>query len=115
MYQVPRWRVILVAVVAVMGLAFAFPNFVPERMRDQIPDFLPQQAINLGLDLRGGSQLLLEIDKATLATDKLRMDREMAQVRSKAMELVNTSKQAAGKIDSAMARIRQVLHSNSGE
>lgn len=58
---------------------------------------------------------LLEIDKATLANDKLRMDREMAQVRSKAMELVNTSKQAAGKIDSAMARIRQVLHSNSGE
>ncbi len=58
---------------------------------------------------------LLEIDKATLSTDKLRMDREMAQVRSKAMELVNTSKQAAGKIDSAMARIRQVLHSNSGE
>ena len=58
---------------------------------------------------------LLEIDKATLSNDKLRMDREMAQVRSKAMELVNTSKQAAGKIDSAMARIRQVLHSNSGE
>jgi preprotein translocase subunit SecD len=71
MLQVARWRVILVAVVTVMGLAFAFPNFVPERMRDQIPNFLPKQAINLGLDLRGGSQLLLEIDTATLRRQQL--------------------------------------------
>jgi hypothetical protein len=58
---------------------------------------------------------LLETDKASLTNEKLRMDREMALVRNKAQELVNTSKQAAGKIDSAMARIRQVLHSNSSE
>jgi len=71
MLQVARWRIILVAVVTVMGLAFAFPNFVPERLRDQIPGFLPQQTINLGLDLRGGSQLLLEIDTETLKRQQL--------------------------------------------
>ena len=71
MLQIARWRVILVAVVTAMGIAFAFPNFVPERLRDQIPDFLPKQAINLGLDLRGGSQLLLEIDTATLRRQQL--------------------------------------------
>ncbi|MEZ5960747.1 MAG: protein translocase subunit SecD [Hyphomonadaceae bacterium] len=71
MLQIARWRVILVAVVTVMGIAFAFPNFVPERLRDQIPDFLPRQAINLGLDLRGGSQLLLEIDTETLRHQQL--------------------------------------------
>ncbi len=71
MLQIARWRIILVAVVTVMGIAFAFPNFVPERLRDQIPGFLPKQAINLGLDLRGGSQLLLEIDTATLRRQQL--------------------------------------------
>lgn len=71
MLQVARWRVILVMVVTVVGLAFAFPNFVPERLRDQIPNFMPRQAINLGLDLRGGSQLLLEIDTATLKHQQL--------------------------------------------
>ncbi len=71
MLQVARWRVILVAVVTAMGIAFAFPNFVPEQMRAQIPSFLPKQAINLGLDLRGGSQLLLEIDTATLRRQQL--------------------------------------------
>lgn len=71
MLQVARWRIILVAVVTVLGIAFALPNFLSERMREQLPDFLPRQAINLGLDLRGGSQLLLEIDVATLQRQQL--------------------------------------------
>ena len=57
----------------------------------------------------------LEIEKATLESDRQRMDRELSQVRVKAQELVDTSKQAVGKIDSAMARIRSVRHSNSGQ
>ena len=57
----------------------------------------------------------LEIEKATLESDRQRMDRELATVRVKAQELVDTSKQAVGKIDSAMSRIRSVLHSNSGQ
>jgi protein-export membrane protein SecD len=71
MLQVARWRVILVAVITVMGLVFAFPNFVPESARSSIPGFLPSQAINLGLDLRGGSQLLLEIDVDTMRHQQL--------------------------------------------
>ncbi len=71
MLQVARWRIILVAIVTVLGIAFALPNFLPERMRDSMPGFLPNQAINLGLDLRGGSQLLLEVDVATLQRQQL--------------------------------------------
>ena len=54
MLQVARWRIILVAVVTVFGIAFAFPNFLPQSARDSLPGFLPRQAINLGLDLQGG-------------------------------------------------------------
>ncbi len=71
MLQVARWRIILVLVVTVMGIAFAFPNFVPQSVRDSLPDFMPKQAINLGLDLRGGSQLLLEVDVDTLRRQQL--------------------------------------------
>ncbi|HYD88391.1 MAG TPA: protein translocase subunit SecD [Vitreimonas sp.] len=71
MLQVARWRVILVTIVTVLGIAFALPNFLPERMRDSLPGFLPRQAINLGLDLQGGSQLLLEIEVATLQRQQL--------------------------------------------
>jgi predicted nucleic acid-binding Zn-ribbon protein len=50
-----------------------------------------------------------------LRRDRSKLAHELDLVRSKAGELVDTSKQAAGKIDSAMSRIRSVLHSNSGE
>jgi transcription elongation GreA/GreB family factor len=55
-----------------------------------------------------------EAQAAALASDRQRIDKELAQVRVKAAELVDTSKQAAGKIDSAVSRIRAVLYSNSG-
>ncbi|MGH6855644.1 MAG: DUF4164 family protein [Aestuariivirga sp.] len=51
----------------------------------------------------------------TLRKDRSRLAHELNLVRSKADELVDTSKQAAGKIDAAMSRIRAVLHSNTGD
>ena len=51
----------------------------------------------------------------TLRRDRSKLAHELDLVRSKAGELVDTSKQAAGKIDAAMSRIRAVLHSNSGD
>jgi len=46
--------------------------------------------------------------------DQAKLQEQLSKVREKAAELVDTSKQAAGKIDTAMGRIRSVLHSNSG-
>lgn len=51
--------------------------------------------------------------------DALRLDRsklaqELDTVRSKASDLVDTSRKAVNKIDAAMSRIRAVLHSNQG-
>ena len=50
------------------GLALAFPNLLSERTRESLPSWLPHKAVNLGLDLRGGSYLLLEVDHDTPAT-----------------------------------------------
>ena len=71
MLQVARWRVILVAVVTALGILYALPNFLPERVRENLPAFMPRQGINLGLDLRGGSQLLLEIEVQTMKRQQL--------------------------------------------
>lgn len=53
-------------------------------------------------------------EAVVMQRDQLRLNKELDQVRVKAAELVDTSKQAAGKIDTAVGRIRSVLHSNSG-
>lgn len=70
MLNVARWRIILVAVVTALGIAFALPNFLSASVRDTLPAFM-RQTINLGLDLRGGSQLLLEVDVETLRHQQL--------------------------------------------
>ncbi len=58
---------------------------------------------------------VLESETESLRRDRVRLAHELDLVRNKANELVDTSKNAAGKIDAAMSRIRAVLHSNSGD
>jgi preprotein translocase subunit SecD len=105
MLQLARWRIILVAVVTAMGVAFAFPNFVPERLRESLPGFLPRQAINLGLDLRGGSQLLLEVDVATLRRQQLEnvADQMAAALRAADPQIRYTGRGVVG--DAARVRL----------
>ena len=57
----------------------------------------------------------LENEAESLKRDRARLSHELDLVRSKAGELADTSKTAAGKIDAAMSRIRAVLHSNTPE
>ena len=49
-----------------------------------------------------------------LRLDRSKLAQELDAVRSKATDLVDTSKKAVNKIDAAMSRIRAVLHSNQG-
>jgi predicted transcriptional regulator len=53
-------------------------------------------------------------ESSVLQAERQKLARDLDLLKAKAAELVDTSKQAAGKIDNAMARIRSVLHSNSG-
>jgi predicted nucleic acid-binding Zn-ribbon protein len=65
---------------------------------------------------QGGARMAeLESEAESLRREKTRLAHELDLVRGKAGELVDSSKQAAGKIDAAMSRIRAVLHSNLPE
>jgi len=57
----------------------------------------------------------LESEAESLRKDKAQLTQELELVRTKAGELADTGKNAAGKIDAAMSRIRAVLHSNAPE
>jgi len=50
------------------GLLFTLPNLVTP---GALPGWLPQQRLNLGLDLQGGSYLLLEVDTVALRKERL--------------------------------------------
>lgn len=66
-----RWRTIVVLLSVIFGLVFSLPNVLPQKTLDSLPGFVPKQKLNLGLDLQGGSHLLLEVDTKALRVEKL--------------------------------------------
>src|SRR5665213_3215781 len=65
------WKVVLILGICALGVIFSLPNaFAPETVA-KWPSFLPHRQISLGLDLRGGSHLLLEVDMSSVERDRL--------------------------------------------
>jgi preprotein translocase subunit SecD len=57
----PRWKVFTILGVCFVFVLLALPNLFTESTRAKWPSFLPNKTVNLGLDLQGGSYLLLEV------------------------------------------------------
>lgn len=70
MMNLSRWKVGLVLIATLLGLLYSLPNLLSADQRDSIKSFLPSQVLNLGLDLQGGSYLLLEVDTAALIKEE---------------------------------------------
>ncbi|ATQ42473.1 protein translocase subunit SecD [Caulobacter mirabilis] len=70
MMVLSRWKVIVVLAALLFGILFTLPNVLPASVRESLPPFLPKKTLNLGLDLQGGSYLLLEVDTAALQKEK---------------------------------------------
>jgi len=70
MLDFPRWKIWLVTLTLVVGVYYAVPSFLPERVTQAMPAWLAPQ-VNLGLDLAGGSQLLLEAETSGVARQRL--------------------------------------------
>ena len=71
MMSLSRWKVILVVLATVLGALFTLPNLLPDSAVQGLPGFMPKHRLALGLDLQGGSSLLLEVDTAALRAERL--------------------------------------------
>ncbi|WP_310467664.1 protein translocase subunit SecD [Sphingomonas sp.] len=71
MMDFPRWKVWAVTLTILAGILFAIPSLLPASALAKYPAWLPSARINLGLDLAGGSHLLLEADAADAAKQRL--------------------------------------------
>ena len=67
MLDFPKWKVWAVWLTIAVCCLFAVPSFVPDSVRQNWPSWMPKPTVNLGLDLAGGSYILLEADTADLA------------------------------------------------
>ncbi len=71
MFYFSRWRTIGIIAVCVLGVLLALPNLISRDVLNKLPGFLPTRQVNLGLDLRGGSYLLLQLDLSALNKERL--------------------------------------------
>ena len=70
MLHFSKSKILLILATLVLGLLFSLPNFVGEDGRSSLPAFVPDSSLNLGLDLQGGSHLLLEVDTDTVQRER---------------------------------------------
>src|SRR5919204_63241 len=65
-----RWKALGIILTALIVCLFAVPNFFPEAQVKTWPAWA-QRRLVLGLDLQGGSYLLLEVDSAYVKKERL--------------------------------------------
>lgn len=68
----PLWKVILVLGTILLGTVACLPNLLTEQQRAQYIPWLPVKPLTLGLDLKGGASILLEVDPVELRQNELR-------------------------------------------
>ena len=70
MMQIPTWSRVITMLVVLAGILIALPNALPDRVVNRLPKFM-QNTVSLGLDLQGGSYLLLEVELDQAMKDKI--------------------------------------------
>lgn len=75
MLNFPRWKMIMICLLSVLGILAAIPNFLSDDQLKNYPDFLPSSRVTLGLDLQGGVHLLMEVDLTEVEKEKLESKR----------------------------------------
>jgi SecD/SecF fusion protein len=71
-----RWKTFSIWAIVAIGVLFALPNVLPQSWVSAMPNWLPKRSMTLGLDLQGGSHILLQIDRQDLADERLESTRD---------------------------------------
>ncbi|HEX6740233.1 MAG TPA: protein translocase subunit SecD [Sphingomicrobium sp.] len=101
MLEFPRWKVWLVTLVVALGVFLSIPSLLAGTpWSDRWPAWLPHSKINLGLDLAGGSHLLLEADSRDALKQRLQAKEDEV-----ATELRHDPRIAIGDISTAGGRL----------
>jgi len=71
MLDFPRWKIVSTSIVLAIGILLALPSLFAGSAARYWPAFLPSETINLGLDLSGGSHILLEADARQVTAQRV--------------------------------------------
>ena len=112
MLHVSLWSRIVTSLVVLAGILVALPNALSDNFLSKMPAWLPHSAVNLGLDLQGGSYLLLEVQLDQVQKDKL--ESVMSDIRV-AMRKARIAFNVAAKDDTITLTVRDLFASGSAQ
>ena len=69
--KLPSPRPVIIILVALISILAALPSFLSEDVRSRLPGFMPSESVVLGLDLQGGSHLLLQVNREDIVEGRL--------------------------------------------
>ncbi len=99
-----RWKTTLIWMAVFISAVIAIPNLFSEKQLEAFPDWMPKGQVTLGLDLQGGSHLLLRLERNGIIEDRLQTTRDDIRRLLRAEQLGYTGLAAAGQ--SVQVRIR---------
>ncbi|TLX12191.1 protein translocase subunit SecDF [Rhizobium sp. MHM7A] len=80
MLHFSRWKTLLIWLVALAAIIIAAPNLLGEAQRSSLPGWLRNSRVTLGLDLQGGSHIVLKVERSDIVKDRL--EEAVAKVRN---------------------------------
>ncbi|MDI7863927.1 protein translocase subunit SecDF [Rhizobiaceae bacterium n13] len=76
-----RWKTILIWLTVLACFIVAAPNALTDKQLEALPSWFPHNRVTLGLDLQGGSHIMLKIERGDIV--KERLETTVGDVRSR--------------------------------
>jgi SecD/SecF fusion protein len=71
MLYISRWKTLFIWLTVALGVLVALPNAFTDEELEAFPSWLPTHKITLGLDLQGGSHIMLKLERQDIVKERL--------------------------------------------
>jgi SecD/SecF fusion protein len=105
MLHFSRWKTFSIWAVVLIGVLLSLPNMLPQRVLDSMPSWVWTRSMTLGLDLQGGSHILLQVDRNDLVNERLQTVRDDIRTQLRDAKIGYTGLTGTGQ--SIQVRIRE--------
>lgn len=102
MLEFSRSKIIMILLVVFYGFYMALPNFLSDNQLKSVGGAISEKRLNLGLDLRGGVEMLLKIDRSDVI--EMRLQALISDARQVRREESDVSEELAAMVASERGR-----------
>jgi preprotein translocase subunit SecD len=116
-----RWKIYAIAGICAAAVLLSLPDIIPARYASGLPSWVPWHTVNLGLDLRGGSYLSLEVDMPAMVRERLKSLADTVREKMRASRIqvgdlaihdrsISFKVRDPQRMDEAAGQLRELVH-----